>query len=138
MAVSYAIDTRKQLIFSRATGVLTNAELAAHTQALLKDARFDPRFHQIYDFLGVTDLRISAALIRGQASTSPYSSGARRAYLVGSDAAFGLARMYQLSLGADSEWLGVFRTMAEGLEWLTLAPDTAWPEPDWRYADTPY
>ncbi len=56
-----------------------------------------------------------------------------------SEVAFGLARMYQLTLKWGPEALGVFRQMEDALAWVGLDLATQWPAgpPDSVFIDSP-
>lgn len=136
MPASYAIDTRLRVVFSRRWGVLTDRELSAHSRALEHDPRFEPTFRQLADLRDVERFEVSAIGVRALAQLNPFARESRRAGVVGSDASFGILRMYQSSLMGSSDDILVCRSLDEALEWIGLEPSTPWPsEPDWIIGD---
>ena len=127
MPVSYKIDQRAGIVFDRAWGVLTDSEILQHTAGLGLDPRFQPDFQQIADFSGVTQLDLSGRTVRGQARSTVFSPKARRAFVVTTEVALGLARMYQLSLGENADELAIVGSLAEAFAWLGLDPASCWP-----------
>lgn len=130
MSISYTIDEARAIVFDRIEGTLTDEEMYHHSQVVHADPRFRDDFRQIVDFRSVTDLAISSAAVRANAANTLYGGQGLRAFVVATDAAFGMARMYQLSLGATTERLRVFRDLGDAFEWLGLPRDTPWPAPD--------
>jgi hypothetical protein len=117
MPAEYRIDLSKRIVYSRAWGVLTDRELADNRAALFADPAFAPDLSQLYDFTGVTELGIAATTLAGLAKSSRFSPNTRRAVVVGSDEAFGMARMYAI-LSDREETIQVFRDRASAVRWL--------------------
>jgi hypothetical protein len=137
MPTSYRIDIDAGIVFDRAWGVLTDAEVASHARALVADSRFNPDFRQLADFRDVTEVRFTASDVRTEAAATIYSLQAHRAFVVPMDVASGLARVYELSPHSAPVTLGVFRRMGDALIWLGLSPATEWPDgpPDAVFVD---
>jgi len=127
MPASYYIDTARKIVFSRGWGVLTDAEIAAHPQALKADSRFEPEFHQIVDFRTLTEIRVSSGGVRDVARMNPFKRDARRAFVVATGEAFGLTRMFGFFTDSSHEKFAIFHEIEPALEWIGLAPDTPWP-----------
>lgn len=127
MPVSYTIDARRGVVFSRRWGVLTDGELCANSWALAHDAQFDPTFRLLADLREVLRFDISALGVRAMAELNPFARKARRAGVMGTAESFRILRMYRSSLLGSSDELLVCRSMREALEWLGLDADTPWP-----------
>jgi hypothetical protein len=127
MPGSYTIDPKNSIVFSRAWGALTDAELAAHARALQEDPHFDPGFRQLADFRDVGELRVTAEGVRSLVHLNPFAKDARRAFVVGTDVMYGMVRMYQLTLDVEPGSIHVCRSMDEALEWLGLDRSLKWP-----------
>lgn len=127
MPGSYRIDVTGGVVYSRAWGALTDAEVAAHGQALLADPRFDPGFRQIVDFLELTDIRLSGAGVREIARHNPFRQDARRAFVVASDEAFGLTRMFWMFTNSSADAFQIFRALEPAFEWIGLERTASWP-----------
>jgi hypothetical protein len=119
MPAFYKIDRDSRLIMSTASGNFTLAEALAHDEKLEIDPQFDPDFAQLFDFSHVTRLELTSDHIRQLAQDSPFSPHTRRALLVASDAAYGLARMFEmLRESAGDTGIEVFRNLDEALDWV--------------------
>lgn len=121
MPFEYTIDLPRSIVLSRGWGALTDGELVAHARALAVDPRFKPHFRQICSFLEVSDVQVTAAGIREMTLLNPFGAGARRALVVKSDVAFGMARMYQIMRDDSPDEVEIFRDLDRALEWLRLA-----------------
>jgi hypothetical protein len=118
MPVFYKIDKERKLVLSSATGVLNREEAASHQLRLLSDPEFDPNYSQLLDFTHITRLDLSAADVRRLAQRTIFSADSRRAFLVASDLAFGLGRMYEILREAAGErGIRIFRDLEEALDW---------------------
>src|SRR5437899_5039300 len=127
MSGSYLIDVPRGIVFSRGWGVLTDAEIFAHAGSLRSNARFDPGFRQIVDFRELSVIRVTGAGVHAVAQNNPFRRDARRALVVVTDEAFGLARMFGLFTEADAEQFRIVREIGPALEWIGLDPSTPWP-----------
>ncbi len=120
MPVEYEIDKRHGIVYTRASGELSDEEAFAHQRRLKKDPDFDPTARQLLDFSSVTHFRISPEAIRTLASKDPWTAGARRAFVAPQDLSFGMARMHQVWMADDSKSISVFRNLSEARQWLGL------------------
>lgn len=123
MAFPYVVDIDRSLVLSRGLGILTDADLIAHVRALSTDAAFRGDMCQLADFSEVTRIAISSAGIRELGRLNPWRQGARRAAVVASDYAYGMARMYQIIREPSQDELEIFRRLDEALDWLRLRDD---------------
>lgn len=120
MPFDLVIDAEHRIVYSRAWGEFTEADVLAHRQKLNADPLFDSTFRQLADFSGVTRMAISAASIRALTSSDPWDSGSRRAFVASADVVFGMARMYAALLGDSRSNIAVFRRAEEARRWLCL------------------
>ena len=125
MPADYHIDPARSLVVSRAWGTLTDEDMIGHAKALASDPRFRRDMRHLFSFDDVRDPRLSSDAVRTVARLNPFGPGARRAVVVRSDAAFGVARMYELSRSPAPDDLQVFRELEAALEWLGLTADKA-------------
>lgn len=128
MPGSYTIDAIRRIVFSRAWGVLVDADLIAHAKALRDDPRFSPDFSQIADFRQVAEYRLTAETVRGHVHVNPFSPAARRVIAVAPGVGFGMARMYQATLAGDSDAFQVVHSLEDANEWMGLDRASPWPE----------
>jgi len=128
MTVSSGFDRVRKLVISRATGIVNVRTFLAHQRALASHPDFDPSYSQLYDFRGVEKIELAGADVDRIASSTPFGAGARRAFLVASDVAYGLARMYEALTERFEQELRVFRDLAEACLWLGIdAAALDWP-----------
>jgi hypothetical protein len=127
MPSSYLIDVPNGVVYSKKWGKLTDEQVAAYTKALWADPRFDPGFRQVVDFRELTDIRVSGAAVREIARDNPFRRDARRAFVVASDEAFGLTRMFGMFTDANAETFAIVRTLEAAFAWIGLEPSAPWP-----------
>ena len=118
MPASFVIDHEQKLVRSKGWGVFVEDDLATTQRALHDDKQFEPMYRQIWDLREVTQLKVSGKAMRRLALTSPFAPVARRAIVVNSDVAHGMARMYALMGDRDPEDFRIFREMDAALSWL--------------------
>lgn len=120
MPASYRVDAEQKMIFSTATGAVTDADLRAHQKSLLADPGFDPGFSQIWDFQGVEEVQVSNGTLKELAASRSFSAESRRAVVAPRDLVFGMARMFEMLHQQAPEAFRVFRTSEEARAWLAL------------------
>ena len=118
MPYDILIDAEHRIVYSRAWGEFTEADVLAHRQRLKADPQFDPTFRQLADFTGVTRLAISTASVKALTSLDPWHADSRRAFVASADVVFGMARMYAMLLGPSKSNIAVFRRAEEAERWL--------------------
>ena len=127
MPGSYLIDVPRRIVFSQAWGVLTDDEVISHARTLRDDPRFEPTFRQVIDFRGLLEMKITTAGVRGVAERNPFRTDSRRALVVASDEAFGMARMDGSYSDSAPDQFQVFRELGPAMAWVGLDPATEWP-----------
>ncbi|MEO8201142.1 MAG: hypothetical protein ABI679_11520 [Gemmatimonadota bacterium] len=123
MPGAYNIDPHRHLVLSRGWGVVTNDDFMVHARELTEDPRFQPTFSQLSDLRDAERLELDTFTVRRLAAISPFGAGSRRALVVSSDLAFGMARMFQTLREGNGEELQVFRDIDAALDWLGLAAE---------------
>lgn len=118
MPAAFEIDHVQRRVNSRAWGVLEDADLWSTQRGVAADPRFDPMYSQLYDFTAVTEVRLTGSYLRDLALYSPFARNARRAVVVGTDEAFGMARMFEMVSDRAPEAFRIFRDRAEAVRWL--------------------
>jgi hypothetical protein len=118
MPASYRIDEQEHIVYSRAWGTLTDADIVTNRNDLFRDPAFSPDLAQLYDFSGVTELALSTSTVRRLAGSSRFAATARRAIVVSTDVAFGMARMYALLSERSEDSFRIFRSTAAADRWL--------------------
>ena len=122
MPITYRIFAAEAFVLSTALGNLSDAELLGHQLELMGDSKFDPGYPQLDDLRGADMDNVTAACIQTLARTQVASKRcARRALLVGSDVAYGLARMLQALREGNQPEIRVFRDVDQALGWLGVS-----------------
>jgi hypothetical protein len=117
--IDYTIDTERQLVRTRAWGVVTVKEWLAYIDRLKADTDFLPSFDQLADFTEVTELAIPLGADAQIVAASAFSKDSRRAAATSTDFVFGMARMYQGNL-PDGDGIKILRSFSEAEEWLGI------------------
>lgn len=120
MPATYKIDTSGRVVLSSAHGVLTDADVLAHREALGADPDFEPSFSQLYDFRAVSEFKITPDVVRALARSSIFDAGSREALVMTSDLGYGFARMFQTVSTGPQRTVNIFRDIAEARRWLEL------------------
>jgi hypothetical protein len=125
MPTSYQVDPVQRLVHSRSWGTLTDAEVVDLYRRLATEPEFEPTFRQLCDLREVTRLATSTTTLRDLARSSVFAPGARRAFVVGSDVNYGIARMFQTYCELAGLEVNVFRDEPSATAWLGLPDKSA-------------
>lgn len=119
MPWTYSFDDRG-FLWIRATGRLNAADLTAGRKEALADPRYGQSTRFLLDYSEVEQIDISVDTVRNLAVAPWYTPQCRRAFLVGSDLAYGMGRMYQIHAEAGKGGpVEVFRDLLSALQWLS-------------------
>ena len=117
MPADFELMPGTRTVYSRGWGALTDADLLDHMariSALFKAGALDSDWAQLLDFTAVDNMDgVSTAGIRQAAEKNPWPRYTVRAFIVGTDEQFGLARMYQALGDPKTDDLGIFRSAAD-------------------------
>ena len=122
MPVSYQIDRERRIVYTKAFGVLTNSDILDFQKRLREDPEFEPDFRQFADCRAIDEMGVTREGVEEASSRSPFSHGSRRALVVSSDVAFGMARMLENLRHDAGDEIRVFREAEEARRWLGLDP----------------
>ena len=122
MPVSYRIDRERRIVFTEASGVLTDSDVIEFQRRLRDDPEFEPDFRQLADCRAIDEIGMTREGVEEASSRSPFSQGSLRAIIVGSDVAFGMARMFENLRHEARDEIRVFREEEEARRWLGLDP----------------
>ncbi len=122
MPVSYRIDRERRIVFTEASGVLTDSDVIEFQRRLRDDPEFEPDFRQLADCRAIEEVGMTSQGVGEASSRSPFSQGSLRAIVVSSDVAFGMARMFENLRHEARDEIRVFREAEEARRWLGLEP----------------
>jgi hypothetical protein len=120
MPATYVIDPNRKLVTSRLWGAVTEDEVHDHNQRLRTDPAFVADYRQLVDMTGLTEILVSTKMINQTAIDQFFAPGTSRAFVVSSDATFGMARMFALQSEGAGQTIEVFREMRKAEEWLGI------------------
>jgi hypothetical protein len=113
MPISYRIDPLRGLVFTTASGVLTDDDILDLKRRLIGDPDFRPGLRELSDVRAVSDLQVSSEgvqrMIAHDEAQAGVLDGHRLAIVASTDATFGMARMYQMFTEANLPGVRVFR-----------------------------
>lgn len=122
MPIDYRIVDPHRLVVIRAWGILDDDSLVTHARRFTSDPAVIRTYDQYADYTGVTGFpRVTpSGIAEGGAIMDAFEKdtpGIKLALVMGSLAAFGLGRMYQLFRRAPID-INVFRNHADALAWM--------------------
>ena len=124
MPADFFIDTHLRMVFSKAVGLLSSIDAIDHMDRLQKHPDFRPEFNQLFDFRQARGTNLSNDELRRLANRSIFSDNSRRAFVVGSDADFGIGRIFSTYRDIRGEkGIRIFREMEKALAWLSLSAE---------------
>jgi hypothetical protein len=117
------IDVPRRLVRTREWGELSDGDLREMYESLRRDPAFDPSFRQLCDLRSVTRITTSVETLRFIAQRRIFQPGTRRAFVVGREVDFGLARLFQAYSEVEGQTVEVFRNMSEAEAWLGIGAE---------------
>ena len=118
MPATFTIDFARRLVLSRAWGVLVDEDLRETQRGVRETPGFARDFRQLYDFSDVTELGVTGDGLWDISRQSPFARDARRAIVVASSEAFGMARMFQLVGEREVAQFRIFYDRESAMRWL--------------------
>jgi len=120
MPGGYIIDEEREMVLTRGWSTMCGDDILMHAHHLGADRRFVPRYRQLADLRAVTHVDVSENAVWVLANDSPFGPGARRAIVVSSNVAFGLARMFETLRDGCGDQILVSRDIDEAIRWLEM------------------
>jgi hypothetical protein len=119
----HEIDVRCRLVRTHESGELTDEDLRGLYDRIRADPAFDPSFQQLCDLRPVTRITTSVETLRFLAQSRLFLPGVKRAFVVGREVDFGLARLFQAYSEVEGGTVEVFRNMSDAESWLGLSAE---------------
>lgn len=121
VAIELEIDTESGVVFSHASGRVTDKDLLEHHRRIEEDPDFDPSMNHLFDFMQVESVDLSPEGIRALASRNPFSADSRRALVAdhSNPLLFGMLRMYEAWCNQNTDKMRVqYDHLDEGRRWV--------------------
>jgi hypothetical protein len=119
MGITYVVDHARRRVLTRAEGLLTFADLAAHAEAEIRDR--PASYQELFDATGATtDLtaeQVQTMVQRVNQACQKEPAG-DVAIVATEPVMFGLARMYSILCEQTGPPVEVFRSVADAERWL--------------------
>jgi len=122
MPITFDINSSDRIVVMRVAGVLDEQAVNLARGSIRAHPDFDPSMVQLFDMRCAQQISLSADAVRALAYVSIFDRGARRAFVVGNDFQFGMARMFSLYSEARAQTVEVFREIDSALLWLGGGP----------------
>jgi hypothetical protein len=123
MPLEYRIEVSQRTVFTTPFGALTDRDAREHVEELRNHPDFESDFNQLFDARDVTSVELSGACVRDIATERMFGEGSLRAFVVATDLAFGMARMFEMFRDDALDQIRVFRKIDDARAWLGLPVD---------------
>lgn len=121
MPISYYIEDKSRVVFTKFEGVVTIEELVNHQSTLGNDDDFDPNGFELIDARdGKPSKEVCFSSLLHITHTSPWMSDAHRAVVTSSPLIYGLANIYRVAMNGTHGAVSVFNNMESALRWLEV------------------
>ncbi len=115
----YVLDARLRLVTITFPGKVNAPVIAAYAESLRSNPRFDPDFAEIVDLRNVEQLDLKAEeFIRLADQVDPFSTSAKRAFVVGNAVQHHAARMHKI-LRLQRNF-AIFESLEEARAWISI------------------
>jgi hypothetical protein len=122
MPISYQIDEALGLVLTTATGVLSDTDILQHKTRVLEDPKWKPGMRELADARSIDRFEVTTAGVRRMTALDEHNAAALGSYglaiVVAHDAAYGMARMYQVLTEHTIPNVRVFRDIDEAKRWI--------------------
>lgn len=106
------------------TGTITARDLERFSESVTADATVDPSWPVLVDARETTSAAVATETIVSRASR-PRPQRTRVAIVAGTDAVYGVARMFQILAEGKGGEIGVFRSLGDAETWLGIPSSPA-------------
>ncbi|MGI9591984.1 MAG: STAS/SEC14 domain-containing protein [Myxococcota bacterium] len=127
MPIEHEFDARRRLLCVRMLGVVTDDDVLDYAEAITADESRGPEYDELIDLRKLETPAASTDTLRRVADIfrkyERQPELVKVAFIAASDAAYGIARMYQAFRAESSADMRVFREADEARRWLGLEPE---------------
>jgi hypothetical protein len=118
MPVDFRIDVAAAMVFSEAHGRLEGDDLIEFQTRLRAHPDFRDHYRHLLDLRTVDKIDVPMAALRRLAEKLAFRKGTPQAYVVSSELAFAVARVFRALAPRYSDDLEIFRDIDRAREWL--------------------
>lgn len=127
MPIEHEFDANPPLLRVWMSGVVTDQDVLYYAEAITSNPRLDPVYDELIDLRGMETPVATTGTLRRVADMfrkfERQPEAVKVAFIATTDAAFGLARMYQAFRAESAADMRVFREADEARAWLGLGPE---------------
>lgn len=127
MPITHRFDAESRVLFVEMTGAVSDEDILSYAAEVTADSGIDPVHDELIDTRGIEVPGASTPALKRAAELFSKSERTpekvKVAMVASSDAAYGLARMYQAFRAESAVKIRVFREIAEARSWLGLPPE---------------
>ena len=127
MPIEHEFDARRRLLRVRMLGVVTDDDVLDYAEAITGDDSRGPEYDELIDLRELETPAASTDTLRRVADIfrkyERQPELVKVAFIAASDAAYGIARMYQAFRAESAADMRVFRHANEARRWLGLEPE---------------
>ena len=127
MPITHRFDSSLNVLFVEMRGLITDEELLHYAKTATTNLEAPLSCNELIDLRGTEGPGASTDSLRRVAATFRDSErapeGVKIALVASSDAAYGIARMYQAFRAGSQATFHVFRELGEARDWLGLPPE---------------
>jgi hypothetical protein len=127
MSIRYRVHRNLQVVHLVIDSTAEEDDLCAYGEQVASDGDCESGFDRVVEFARNGHGPNGSLTIRALYRLLPPSSRIQRAVVAPGDLDFGISRQFQLIYDLPDEQFGVFRDLAEALDWLGVeTPQTEW------------
>jgi hypothetical protein len=122
MPIRYRIDSENNMIYTKATGNLTDKDILELKENLYNDPDYRAGMSEISDLTEVTQFNITSEgvkkMVEVDAVNAEKIKNHKLAIVANKSVIFGMARMYEMRSARNSSSIAVFSSRKEAEAWL--------------------
>jgi len=120
MAITYHIDSKQKIVFTRVDSVVDGKALREHQDRLRKDPFFEPNMYELMDCNKIESVNLNSIHKSKLTERSPWGSDAKRAIVVPNPLIFGFLRIFQTFMNGTHGEVSIFYGKDSAITWLGI------------------
>jgi hypothetical protein len=118
MSVTYRIDAAGGIVFTEVHGRVNGDDLLEYQRRLGENPAFEPSYRHLVDLSDLDGADVSVTAMRRLVEGHPFQKGAPHAFVVISNLASVLIRMFRIFASESTDSLQTFPDVVKAREWL--------------------